>query len=109
MLYILLYHLIIAPNIIEGSIYWYDGAFHDDSSTSHCNSTNPADTSSCCSSSNKCGTDQGDCDIDADCLDGLKCGKSAAFMSDPATDMCYPKDYSLPGKVHCDVIKSNIN
>ena len=29
---------------------------------------------SCCTKYNKCGEQEGDCDRDSDCLDGLKCG-----------------------------------
>ena len=28
----------------------------------------------CCTPDNKCGEDEGDCDADNDCQDGLKCG-----------------------------------
>ena len=29
----------------------------------------------CCTPDNKCGEDEGDCDTDNDCQDGLKCGE----------------------------------
>ena len=35
-----------------------------------------SDVSSCCSSSNKCGLNQGDCDSDSDCSGNLVCGKN---------------------------------
>ena len=53
---------------------------------------------SCCSEENRCGVGEGDCDSDADCLDGLLCGtgncpstRSAFWDSDD--DCCYK-----PGK-----------
>jgi len=36
---------------------------------------NADDIASCCTSSNKCGIGEGDCDKDADCMSGLKCGE----------------------------------
>ena len=44
----------------------------------------------CCSSSNQCGVDEGDCDSDADCSGILKCGNNncgSNFHS--LADCCY--------------------
>jgi len=47
----------------------------------------------CCNGSNRCSEGGGDCDEDADCQDGLKCGENNCgdFHSDalPAADCCY--------------------
>ena len=46
---------------------------------------------SCCTSSNQCGENEGDCDSDADCKGDLKCGidncNGASF--DGTDDCCY--------------------
>ena len=47
----------------------------------------PTASFSCCREDNKCGEGEGDCDLDKDCLEGLKCGKdnckiSAGFRPD---------------------------
>merc|ERR1712227_660426 len=53
---------------------------------------------SCCSSTNQCDVDQGDCDTDADCKTGLKCGSnnckpSTANNYNSNSDCCYkPSD-----------------
>ena len=49
---------------------------------------------SCCSTSNKCGEDEGDCDKDSHCKDGLKCGKNncskkSGLQWDATDDCCY--------------------
>ena len=49
---------------------------------------------SCCSATNRCDVGEGDCDTDADCLDGLLCGTGncpttrSAFW-DVNDDCCY--------------------
>ena len=45
----------------------------------------------CCTEDNKCGEDEGDCDIDADCQDGLKCGSNNCKNGgdEAADDCCY--------------------
>ena len=51
----------------------------------------------CCSSSNQCGVDEGDCDSDADCSGILKCGSNncgSNFHS--LADCCYDPS---PGKI----------
>ena len=45
----------------------------DVESTSGCSSNDDWD---CCSSSNKCGVNEGDCDSDSECMDGLVCGSN---------------------------------
>ena len=44
----------------------------------------------CCTSSFKCGVDEGDCDYHSDCQDGLQCG----------TDNC-PSGYNFPSDADC--------
>ena len=48
---------------------------------------------SCCTESNKCADKEGDCDIDADCVDGLKCGTNNCNIAinhwDSTDDCCY--------------------
>ena len=50
---------------------------------------------SCCNSlNNKCDVGEGDCDSDADCLDGLKCGTDNCPSTrssdwDSSDDCCY--------------------
>ena len=41
----------------------------------------PTANFSCCREDNKCGEDEGDCDDDKDCLEGLKCGKNNCKIS----------------------------
>ena len=58
---------------------------------------------SCCSEENKCGPGEGDCDSDADCLEGLLCGtgncpSSRSAFWDVDDDCCYK-----PGKIHFPV------
>ena len=45
----------------------------------------------CCSSSNKCDENQGDCDKDSDCKSGLKCGTDncPTGFPDKSYDCCY--------------------
>ena len=48
----------------------------------------------CCSTMNKCGEDEGDCDNDSDCKDALKCGnencsQKRGFQWDATDDCCY--------------------
>ena len=48
----------------------------------------------CCNENNKCGVQEGDCDNDSDCLDGLKCGSDNCEIKtglnwDDADDCCY--------------------
>jgi hypothetical protein len=40
---------------------------------------------SCCTSTNKCDVNEGDCDADGDCMDGLKCGSSNCYDTDANT------------------------
>ena len=47
--------------------------------------------SSCCSSSNKCGVGEGDCDVDDDCQADLKCG----------TDNCRLGENGFPSFYDC--------
>ena len=42
----------------------------------------------CCTPSNKCGEDEGDCDSDNDCQGGLKCGTNNCQWGD-WDDCCY--------------------
>ena len=53
--------------------------------------TSIAETWGCCSSSNPCGADEGDCDSDNDCLGNLKCGFNNCVGSQflPTADCCY--------------------
>jgi len=63
---------------------------------------------SCCTSRNKCGKGEGDCDRDTDCKDGLKCGvnncrlgqltniRDSASSWDLTDDCCYK-----PGEGRC--------
>jgi len=49
---------------------------------------------SCCSEENKCGVGEGDCDSDADCMEGLLCGtgncpSSRSAFWDADDDCCY--------------------
>jgi hypothetical protein len=49
---------------------------------------------SCCTTRNRCGEDEGDCDNDSDCKAGLKCGQDncsqkSGFLWNPADDCCY--------------------
>ena len=47
---------------------------------------------SCCSSSNQCGENEGDCDVDSDCLGNLKCGTNNCIgtnFQNPGADCCY--------------------
>ena len=49
---------------------------------------------SCCTEDNKCGEQEGDCDKDSDCLDGLKCGENNCASKsgsewDAGDDCCY--------------------
>merc|ERR1711962_266925 len=50
---------------------------------------------SCCSTSNRCGVGQGDCDRDSDCQDGLICGNDncRSFIPGvpPRADCCIKK------------------
>ena len=53
---------------------------------------------SCCTTTNKCGKDEGDCDNDSDCKEGLKCGRKNCSQKyglqwDRFDDCCYK-----PGK-----------
>ena len=52
--------------------------------------TSVADTWGCCSSSNPCGADEGDCDNDNDCSGNLICGVNNCVGSQfhPAADCC---------------------
>merc|ERR1712227_1018420 len=55
---------------------------------------------SCCSSTNQCDVDQGDCDSDADCKTGLKCGSnnfkpSTANNYNSNSDCCYKPSGSV--------------
>ena len=48
---------------------------------------------SCCTTTNKCGEDEGDCDIDSDCKDGLQCGtdncsQKSGLQWGPGDDCC---------------------
>ena len=42
----------------------------------------------CCTSSNKCGVGEGDCDMDADCIGSLKCG-----VDNCDTSLGFPGNY----------------
>ena len=49
---------------------------------------------SCCTTTNKCGEDEGDCDKDSDCKEGLTCGndnciKNSGIQWDATDDCCY--------------------
>ena len=53
----------------------------------------------CCTPENKCGEDEGDCDTDNDCQEGLKCGQQLDNCHgngpewDATDDCCYrPKE-----------------
>ena len=52
----------------------------------------------CCSSSNKCDENQGDCDNDSDCKSGLKCGTDncPAGFPDKTYDCCYNPNGNNP-------------
>ena len=63
---------------------------------------------SCCSTTDKCGEDEGDCDNDSDCKEGLKCGndncsQKSGFQWDTADDCCY-----TPGRNLLDLVIHNI-
>ena len=53
--------------------------------------TSVAETWGCCSSSNPCGANEGDCDSDNDCSGNLKCGfnNCAGSQFPSAADCCY--------------------
>ena len=43
-----------------------------------------------CTTGSRCAVDEGDCDIDADCQDGLRCGiNNCPQGSDPLADCCF--------------------
>ena len=52
----------------------------------------------CCSESSKCGDQEGDCDRDSDCINGLVCGKDNCIQNNDfwwdATDDCCEKPRS---------------
>ena len=49
------------------------------------------DVYACCSSSDKCGLAQGDCDFDSDCIGTLVCGKNNCQWPFPSdADCCEP-------------------
>ena len=60
--------------------------------------TSDADTWSCCTDSAKCNENEGDCDSDDQCIDGLICGEdnciSVNSNFDPAADCCIQPDLS---------------
>jgi hypothetical protein len=52
---------------------------------------------SCCTPDNKCEEDEGDCDADTDCVEGLKCGnrnciQKSGLQWDSTDDCCYVPD-----------------
>ena len=54
----------------------------------------------CCSDTNKCGEQEGDCDSDVDCIDGLICGEDNCILNndlwwDPFDDCC-----EIPRSIH---------
>ena len=54
----------------------------------------------CCSDTNKCGEQEGDCDSDVDCIDGLLCGEDNCRRNndlwwDPSDDCC-----EMPKSIH---------
>ena len=57
---------------------------------------------SCCTSSNQCDENQGDCDSDDECIGNLQCGKDncqSPFPSD--ADCCFSKFTVLYLVLHC--------
>ena len=55
---------------------------------------------SCCTTTNKCGEQEGDCDYDSDCKEGLKCGndncnQKKGFEWDSEDDCCF-----MPSKIY---------
>ena len=54
----------------------------------------------CCSTNNKCGEGQGDCDDDSHCMEGLKCGHVGDYcpegFPDGDYDCCY-KQFASEG------------
>ena len=50
----------------------------------------------CCTPYNKCAADEGDCDSDSDCQDGLVCGKNNCPDKpgfEKGDDCCEPSKY----------------
>ena len=62
---------------------------------------------SCCTTTNKCGENEGDCDTDSQCKEGLKCGTDncigkSGFQWGAADDCCYK-----PGRNLLNLLKHN--
>jgi len=69
-----------------------------------CDGRNSGNTDSCCTSSNKCGVGQGDCDGDWGCQTGLKCGvdnclRDFGWGPRAAHDCCYKEVCPLEKRV----------
>lgn len=69
-----------------------------------CNESNTDEVSgSCCTSSNLCGLNEGDCDDSSHCLPGLTCLNTSdnpvggGIFQDQTKDVCYGND-QMPGK-----------
>ena len=61
----------------------------------------------CCTPTNPCDVDEGDCDSDSDCKAGLKCGSrncktKSGLQWDVKDDCCYE-----PGKDMTNICKNN--
>ena len=59
----------------------------------------------CCSETSKCEDQEGDCDHDSDCIDGLVCGNDNCIQNNDfwwdATDDCCEKPRSIYQFLHC--------
>ena len=93
-LLILLLYALLRSNLIEGTTFWYNHNYYNDSSTGCDYDNDPANIPNCCSTSNKCGPIQGHCDDDSECLDGLSC-QSGSYLSYGALKVCTPKDRAI--------------
>ena len=57
---------------------------------------------SCCTSSNQCDENQGDCDSDDECIGNLQCGKDNCQSPFPTdADCCFSKFTMLYSVLHC--------
>ena len=61
------------------------GGNTEEESSSGCSSHDDWD---CCTSSNQCGVNEGDCDSDSECMDGLVCGNNNCPAGAPDSFDC---------------------
>ena len=60
-----------------------------------CNAIKDDDIYTCCSSSNQCGANQGDCDSDSDCSGSLVCGEDNCQPPFPIDADCCTGKFSF--------------